>query len=284
MLSLWLGGGPFGILFASPSDKRGGMRWHSLVIGLFSVMSAVRPVVGQTAVFAGAVVRDTLSHGLSGATVAIPALKRSDTTDAQGEFKMTGLAAGRYAAVIRRIGFKPIVDTVVLVSGQSVEREYVLDPTAVELDSVRVSATKDAFVSPRLAQFEEDRKYAIGGHFLTDSVLRKYEDREFQDVLTSFIPGVRSFSVRPGAEYLSSGRGTNCRLSGCLPVCPVTLWIDGVKFYDRAIGGEIPDFKLLQIRDFAGAEYYAGGASVPLKYGGTGGGCGVLVLWHREKL
>jgi hypothetical protein len=34
---------------------------------------------------------------------------------------------------------------------------------------------------------------------------------------------------------------------------------------------------------FAAVEYYPGGASVPAEYNSTGGGCGVLLLWTRER-
>ena len=51
-----------------------------------------------------------------------------------------------------------------------------------------------------------------------------------------------------------------------------------------ACTSDIPDMGGFQINDYAAVEYYAGGATVPLQYNQTGGGCGVLVLWTREKM
>ena len=108
------------------------MKFALLTLCVFDV--APSRAEAQSAVFAGAVVRDTLSHGISGATISIPALKRTDTSDAAGEFKFSGLPSGRYAILIRRIGFKPMVDTVILVNGTSVEREYLMDVNVAQLD------------------------------------------------------------------------------------------------------------------------------------------------------
>lgn len=248
----------------------------------------------QTATFAGAVVRDTLSHGIAGAIVSIPTLNRADTTNAQGEFKMTGLPAGRYAALIRHIGFRPMVDTVLLINGDLVDREYVMDAAAVMLDSVRVKAASDVpHLSARMSQFEEHRKSGVGGHFITESDLRKNDSRKLNDVITSLVPGLRSFRPapkdRPTMEYLSSGRG-GCGLAvfqcGGMSECPVTLYTDGVLTFNPAIqrdAASFPDLTRIPTNEYAAVEYYAGGASVPPQYNATGGGCGILVLWSREK-
>jgi hypothetical protein len=167
-------------------------------------------------------------------------------------------------------------------SGTSVEREYVMDANAVELDSVRVIGKTERPLSPRMAQFEDHRKFATGGHFLTDSVMRSNESRTFGDMLTSYLPGIRLYlplpKTRPTMEYISSGR------QGKLE-CPVTLIIDGLRRFSGLPTEEVPDMTGFQINNYAAVEYYAGGASVPLEYNQTGGrGCGVLVLWSRERL
>lgn len=245
---------------------------------------------GQSAVFAGAVVRDTLSHGLSGALVSIPMLKRSDTSDASGEFKMAGLPSGRFAVLIRRIGFRPMVDTVLLISGASVEREYVMDASAVELDSVKVSGKLSERLPVRMMEFEARRKSGKGGMFIADSVLRLNESRKMVDVLTSFVPGIKLYhpfpGTRPTMEYVSSGRGTCVGpVFKCVsPDCPVTLYLDGVKYFTATDPGDaMPDLAGFEISNYAGVEYYPGGASIPLQYNMTGSGCGVLLLWTRQK-
>jgi hypothetical protein len=246
--------------------------------------------VAQSAVFAGAVVRDTLSHGISGAMISIPALRRTDTSDAAGEFKFSGLPSGRFAILIRRIGFRPMVDTVVLANGTDVEREYVMDVNVTQLDSMQVTSKAVTKGTPKMVQFEERRKSNRGGFFIVDSILRINESRKLADVLGSLIPGVKLYhpfpGTRPTMEYVSSGRGTCVGpVFKCVsPDCPVTLYLDGVKYFTANDPPDtMPDLAGFQVGNYGAVEYYPGGSSIPLQYNATGSGCGVLLLWTRER-
>lgn len=247
----------------------------------------------QTATFAGAVVRDTLEHGISGARITLLGAGRSDTTDSKGEFKFTNLPAGKIAVMIRRVGFSPMVDSVDLINGQSVEREYVMDVAPVALDSVRVLAQRQEHLSATMSMFEEHRKAGMtsgAGHFITEEILAKNDARRLQDVLTSFIPGLKVYrpfpKQLPMLEYLSSGRGGSGGFHTANE-CPVTLYVDGLLRFNPANGttmDQFYDINQISTADIAGVEYYAGGASLPLQYNGTTNGCGVLVLWQRQQV
>ena len=243
----------------------------------------------QLATFAGAVVRDTLSHGISGALVLIPALDRSETTDAAGEFKFAGVPSGRYSVLVRHLGFVAMVDTVQLTTGQSTEREYVMDATPALLDSVHVTADRaPETMSPRMSQFEEHRKLGFG-HFVTEDELRKNDSRKLNDVLTARIPSLSTYRpyprTQPAVEWLSSGRGACAGpVLRCPPnaPCPVTLYVNGVLYFGAGASGDVPDVTRFQTNDVEAVEYYAGGATVPQQYNATGSGCGLLLLWLRE--
>ena len=97
------------------------------------------------------------------------------------------------------------------------------------------------------------------------------------------MPGINTFMVKSGGsimrEYVSSGRkARNAQ-------CPVTLYLDGVRIYDSAKDtlDQMPDLSRYNTRDYAAVEFYAGGASVPIRYNETSSGCGVLLLWTRER-
>ncbi|HEY4216546.1 MAG TPA: carboxypeptidase-like regulatory domain-containing protein [Gemmatimonadaceae bacterium] len=250
------------------------------------VLLPVFHAAAQTATLSGAVVRDTLSHALAGATVLIPDLNRTATSDANGEFKITGLSAGRHAVLIRHIGFNSLVDTVIFVAGQSADREYVLDPTPTTLDSVRVNAAREpAHLTAGMSQFEDHRKLGLG-HFVTEAELRMNDSRKLNDVLTAKIPGLSTYrpypKTEPEVEYLSSGRGQS-GISGS-SFCPVTLYVNSVLYFAAGMrGSQIPDIARFATADLEGVEYYAGGAQVPEQYNATQAGCGVLVLWMRER-
>ena len=254
------------------------------------LMLPLLQAAGQSAILSGAVVRDTLSHGLPGATVIIPDFNRMATSDATGEFKITGLPAGRHAVLIRHIGFNSLIDTVNFVDGQDADREYVLDPTPPTLDSVRINATKEApRLSAKMSQFEEHRTLGFG-HFVTEAELRKNDMRKLNDVLTARMPSLRTYRPDPkGAptvEYLSSGHGQCAGFAmTCSPnqPCPVTLYVNGVLYYAASMKMDVPDIARFPTAEIEAVEYYVGAAQVPEQYNASQSGCGVLVLWMRER-
>lgn len=267
---------------------------QSLRFALGLIMFSAYPLgiaTAQTATFSGAVVRDTLSHGLPEATVAIPALQRTTSSDARGEFRMTGLPSGRFAAIIRRIGFTALVDTIDLVNGASVDREYVLDPTPTVLDSIRINAVAEPkHLTAGLAQFEEHRKLGFG-HFVTEAELRKNDSRKLNDVLTARIPSLSTYRpyprTMPSVEWLTSGRGAcegpamRCQ-PGVVP-CPVNLYLNGSAYFVNGAAQDTPDISHFATNELEAVEYYAGGATIPQQYNSTSNGCGVLILWTRER-
>ena len=50
---------------------------------------------------------------------------------------------------------------------------------------------------------------------------------------------------------------------------------------DEVYDGELGD---LRASDVAAMEVYPGGASVPIRFGGTGASCGAIVLWTHGAL
>lgn len=253
---------------------------------LLATLGAPRRLYAQGGVIGGTVYRDTLYHQLTQAEIALPALNRRTVSNYAGDFRFTNVPAGRYAVVVRHLGFAPLTATVVVADNAPVDREYIMAVQAVELDSVRVSATSRHYLSPLLNAFVERERNHNGGYFVGDSLLRDNESRTLQDLLSSRIPGVHSYRPdprhRPTFEYLSSGRGPNIKSSEC----PVLLYLNGVIFYNPVSDRDLvsmPDFNALLINQYAGVEYYPGGGSVPAQYNLTGNGCGVLLLWTRER-
>jgi hypothetical protein len=237
----------------------------------------------------GVVVRDSAGTGVGGAEVRLSGVQQSVTTNYLGEFRFTGVGQGRYELTIRRIGFRPYSDTVDFPAAGRVAREFMLVEQAVPLDSVRVNAAGERkYISPALNAFEERRKAGFG-HFISDSVLRRSEDRSLANVIVSFIPGIRL--ARGTTNYISSTRKCGsgpailtCR--GAAVQCPPSMYVDGVLAYNATLqvdASRRPDLNQMPVREFAGVEYYAGGATIPAQYNRTGNDCGVLLLWTRER-
>jgi hypothetical protein len=63
----------------------------------------------------------------------------------------------------------------------------------------------------------------------------------------------------------------------------VTLYVDGVLYYSASLRQEIPDMSRFPTMQIEAVEYYSGGAEIPQQYNASQSGCGVLVLWMRER-
>lgn len=230
----------------------------------------------------GTVMRDSAGHQLAAAEVVMPDLNRRVTANWAGEFKIGQLPAGRHAIVIRHVGFAPLTDTLEITDGAKIDREFVLTEAPTKLDEVQVSAPEKKYVSPMLREFEERRKQGFG-HFIDEEEMRKNDQHRLIDVIIGHIPGINTFTQRSKGsvmkEFLSSGRKAN------LGQCPVTVYLDGVRIYDSAIDppDQMPDLSRYNTREYAAVEFYAGGASLPVRFNATSSGCGVLLLWTRER-
>lgn len=247
---------------------------------LILVFATGARIAAQSAMLTGTVLRDSASHPLAAAEVVLPDLNRRVTANWAGEFKIGQLPAGRHAIVIRHVGFTPLTDTIEVADGAKIDREFILVETPTKLEEVQVKAPERKYISPGLQEFEERKKAGVG-HFIDEAEMRKNNERRLIDVIFAQVPGISTITSRDnGRQYLSSGR--SWRGSG---QCPVTLYLDGLRIYDASKDDprQMPDLSRYNTRDYAAVEFYAGGASIPLKYNATSSGCGVLLLWTRER-
>src|SRR2546426_3085569 len=109
---------------------------------ILTVLAAApsRPAGAQdTAVIVGTVA-DTLGQPLRG-TVRADGGGRPVVADGRGHYRL-GVPAGRVILHVTHIGFRPIVDTVTVAAGDSLERNYLLPAAAVELQPTIVTAAK----------------------------------------------------------------------------------------------------------------------------------------------
>jgi Carboxypeptidase regulatory-like domain/TonB-dependent Receptor Plug Domain len=277
-----------------------------LALGLAGMTSEGR---SQTGSIVGAVMRDSLGHEIAGADASILALKRTAQANFLGVFRFDEVPAGKHLVQVRAIGFQPAMDTLVVVAGHETQHEFILSTQPKTLDSVKViAAGASRYISPALRGFEERQKQGFG-HFINEDDLRKGENRTLANLLLGRIPGVYPVS-EDLATYLSSGRSSGSggpvlkqggRASASAASaggsqksaikvrgCWITFFVDGVRIYDatmteRDSSYRPPDAGRMDVRDYAGIEYYAGGATIPPQFNSTGSSCGTLLLWTRER-
>lgn len=254
------------------------------------VVFTAHSVDAQTAVLSGTVVRDSSGTALADAEVSLPDLRRSTKTNYRGEFKFERLPAGVVSVVIRRVGFALRNDTVTLADGARIDREFILEAAATQLDSVVTTAAAERkYISPALNEFEERRRQGFG-YFITDDVLRKEEQRDMLNIITGHVPGLTRIRVPPNINYLGSARKCapgpafiNCTGKS---YCPVTLYVDGVRIFDamnQQAPSDIPNLSNFRPNEYAAVEFYAGSATTPPRFNTTNSGCGILLLWTRER-
>jgi hypothetical protein len=246
------------------------------------------PLVAQQGRFVGIVTRDSGGTGIPTVEVSLPDLKRGARTNYKGEFRMDEIPLGKHEVVIRHPGFEPLVDTVELAGTAITAREFVLRPLTHTLDTVAVVKEATRYHSARLIGFEQRRKEGFG-HFLDETELRKHDVSNVNTVLAR-MPGIRLIPYM-SAVYATSartafgmGRAHADPLDSKSPSdCWLTVYLDGVRIYNIGMKTQAPDFAKWNVSDFAGIELYLGGSTIPPQFNSSDNGCGLLLLWTRER-
>jgi hypothetical protein len=247
--------------------------------------SATRRAV--SGVIRGRVTR-TDSVPIVGADVWLITVDRHENTDSSGDFRFTGLAPGPLLLEVRRIGFASKRDTVSVDADLETTRRYFLAAQNQTLDTVRTTAQEQKYLSPNLRGFEERRAAGQGGHFITDSALRRNENSTLTNVISSRVPGVMVShgtlvsSRKPCRGAVLMGKGCVARGGDCY----VSIFVDGVLLYKAQMADANvppPDLAKLSVTQFGGVEFYAGGVAAPVGMHADDDGCGALWLWTRER-
>lgn len=273
----------------------GYMRPSLMLAGLVGLLLiGTNDATGQTvsssnATLSGVVRRASDAQALAGVEVWVPSQDLRTTTDSSGAYRLTGLTGGIVLVQLRRVGYDARRDTVTVVAERETHRDFVLAAQGTTLDTVRTVAGRTKYLSPRLQAFEE-RRATGGGRFIGDSVLRANENRPLASILLRHVPGTQLIRGPAGARYVASTRkicAGPAFTQKCRP-CFASIYEDGVPIYSaRALQQDPPppppDLNQIDNSQLTGVEFYAGGASVPPDFVHTDTGCGVLLLWTRER-
>jgi hypothetical protein len=255
----------------------------AITLLLAATIAAAQPAPQrQSGVLEGSVSTDSLGkHSMPGAEISIPALNLTTRTNFAGEYHLGGIAPGRYLAIATAAGYRSVGDSVTVAEGGENFHDFVLARTAIVLDSVVSKATAPrAYISPGLNGFEERRRSGTGGYFITDSIIRREEDRPLADIIRMHVPGANVLPLGT-RTYLSASRING----GCFP----DVYLDGVPLvklpdpqpkYSKIVAVDLGQFPPTQL---GAIEFYPGGATLPIELNHTASGCGALLLWTREK-
>lgn len=189
-----------------------------------------------------------------------PAVAR---TDASGDFTLRDLPAGTQDLEVRRVGYAVAEASVELRSGVTTTRDVRLERVVVNLDSVRVVATRTKY-----PDFSEHRKMALFGTFLGPEDIEKQRVSRTSDIIEK-IPGF--VVVQKGYRTeVQSPRGMFCR---------VNIIIDGVivRSERTEVAVSIDDVHPSEIG--AIEAYRPGDPGTPMGYDR---GCGAIAIWTKK--
>ena len=223
---------------------------------------------------------------IAGVEVMDLATGTSALTTSTGTVLLAFLAPGENSVRIRKLGYG-VQEMMVTLSPRDTTPLTIVMKRVTELPAV---VTKDAAVhhiSPALRAFDERMKHKTTGYFITDSILRREDNRTLANMLIAHAPGV-SIAQRSGSAnfLLKSPRCTN---GG-----PPDVYIDGVKLAHmpdprwtqrrNVDPNTIPiDLSQFQVSELGAVEWYPDNATMPAEFSGTSAGCGALMLYTRER-
>lgn len=244
-------------------------------------------VVAQAATLRGRVLTDSTEHPIAGVAVAIDELKLQAISDSLGNFLLAGIKPGAHIVTARRIGFGALATRVRFGANESLDADFLMTPNVQALPDVKVEAK--APVRAKLREFEERRTAGEGGRFLAQADFDKRAWSFTSDVLRQ-LPGLEMMrdATRPSQYYAVGGRmqvpgGTLAMgpTAGAPRPCFAAVVLDGAFVYQGHSGEPLFDINQLNPTVIAGIEYYASAASMPAKYNGTRGTCGLMIIWTR---
>ena len=255
--------------------------------------------VPTSTAFTGRVHRDSTDSPLADADVIIADLGLSGSTNARGEFRITGVTPGTHTVQVRKIGYA-FTEQRIDFGSESVDRKLVMSRITT-LDSVKVSASSYSPNDEAMRLFDENRKIGLG-KFFTRADLERGKDRRMSDLLGQ-LQGTKVQTGSGGQGWLLSSRGTtksismnargtssscdapkqdepNARnMAPCPTACYPHVYLDGVDVSPS----EVPNLNRFTPEQLEGIEYYAGPAQVPPQYNRLNKAfCGVIVLHTRR--
>jgi hypothetical protein len=252
----------------------------------------------KTATYSGVVFSDFSGEPVASVAIAIPALRRSTSTDSAGHFALTEIRQGTYEIAVRRVGYEPVNRRVVLRAG-----DVIVDTIRL----TRVQTLEAVSVSAGIIQsFEENRAVGLG-KFLDRDELEKMKSRRLSDIIGT-IGRSAVLNGRGNSAWLFSKRGatslmpktcgnrTNDKRAdrggldqadlqmGAQPcLCYAQVYLDKAMVYaNRGTAEPLFNLNSLNVDQVEAVEYYASPAETPLEYSTLNSQCGVLVIHTRR--
>ncbi|MGI8507952.1 MAG: TonB-dependent receptor domain-containing protein [Gemmatimonadaceae bacterium] len=189
-----------------------------VLASLFGVTNA-RAQGAQAGTIVGQVIESTSRQGVVAAAVNVAGTQLGAATDQAGNYRISGVPAGTHTLVVRRIGYVPVRQAVVVATGQSVTSNVTLQTSATSLNQIVVTGT---------AGGQQSRE--IGNVVSTVSApneLSKSQAPNLTNLLAAKVPGV---SIANNTGRLGAAQNIQIRGISSIGLSNSPLiYVDGVR-------------------------------------------------------
>lgn len=256
-------------LFLRASDARSRGVPDTLTLGAEALGAVTLLAPEQTGEISG-LVSTPDGRPLAMAEIALVDADVIVRASAQGRYRIGTLAAGEYILEARAMGYVPERLTVTVGTDATRTVDVRFRVAARVLAPVKTVAPGDRYSTG----FHERRARSTGGRFLTNEQIRASGYTRVTDLLRS-VPGLQLRKAGNVSMLEFTGRGGRTFSSHG---CPVAYAIDGIPVEPAAFGidGEIAldHVEAIEVYD---------AATAPVQYARRGTGCGVILIWSRER-
>jgi TonB-dependent starch-binding outer membrane protein SusC len=245
------------ILFNSP---------HSVIIA--------QPTTGE---IHGTIKDRQHNEPLIGSNILLQGTNLGSNSDYDGNFKVKNVPPGRYNLLARFVGYKQQSKEVNVTAGASIEINFALEPTTVQMGEIVVTGQGAAV---------EKRKLASTVESISSSDIQYAPVKTLDGLLQGRIPGLSAFSTSglPGTGMRLMTRGVK---SATLSTTPV-IYVDGVRVdaadnfaFEYGTGGMVSSSLAdLVVGDIDRVEVIKGGAASTL-YGSEAAN-GVIQIFTKK--
>ena len=189
----------------------------------------------------------------------------STITNRSGRFSLTSPVPGNFLLLAAALGHRETtVGVFELGEGGELAVEFRIPIEALTLDGLLVQADRVG-QQPSLVLNGFSRRMQHGfGRFLTPADIESSPATRTSDLFIGML-GVSVIGDR--VQIRRFGRP-----------CSPRIWVDGLP---QSVDADFPLDFIMPLEAVAAVEVYRRATEVPLQYGGTGAGCGVMLFWTK---
>lgn len=155
----------------------------------------------------GTVTEAETREALPGVNIALTELQRGAATNAEGEYRITGVPAGSYSIRASFVGYQPIERQITVRAGETTVVNFTMTPAEVGLEEVVVTA---------LGVEQEQRSLGYSTSEVEGAAVAETAEPNIVNALAGKVPGLKisSSSGQPGMASRITIRGNNSYQEG----------------------------------------------------------------------